>query len=304
MSPEPSGSVPPRPSGPALHEVVEQIGKAEALDPPAKKIGKAVRSALGPGKLKDAVSGTWLGHPLHPLLTDIPIGTWTSALVLDLTGGRSTADASRRLIGTGILAALPTVATGYSDWADSEVGDESVRRIGLVHAAANATALTLFTASWAARRRGSHAGGVTMALAGAGALAVGGHLGGHLSYANGIGVNQTTFQEGPTEWTPTLAADELEEGAMACTDAGGMPVLLARQDGTVYALANRCAHRGGPLDEGDLEDGCVVCPWHDSKFRLEDGSVARGPATSPQPSFETRVQDGRIEVRLAVDPTP
>jgi nitrite reductase/ring-hydroxylating ferredoxin subunit len=82
-----------------------------------------------------------------------------------------------------------------------------------------------------------------------------------------------------------------------------MPVLLARHEGTVYALANRCTHRGGPLHEGDLEDGCVVCPWHDSKFRLKDGSVAQGPATSPQPSFETRVQEGRIEVRLAVDPT-
>ena len=303
MSPEPSGSVPPRPSSPALHEAVEQIGKAEALDPPAKKIGKLVRSALGPGRLKDAVSGTWLGHTLHPLLTDIPIGPWTSAIVLDLTGGRDAEDASRRLIGTGILAALPTAVTGYSDWADSEVGDESVRRIGIVHAAANVTALTFFTASWAARRRGSHAGGVTMALAGAGALAVGGHLGGHLSYVNGIGVDQTTFQEGPTDWTPTLPADELPEGGTACADVGGMPVLLARQEGTVYALANRCTHRGGPLHEGDLEDGCVVCPWHDSKFRLKDGSVARGPATSPQPSFETRVQEGRIEVRLAVDPT-
>ena len=300
MSPEPSGFEPPRPSSPLLHEAVEQIGKVEALDPPAKRIGKVVRSALGPGRLKDALSGTWLGHALHPLLTDIPIGTWTSALVLDIAGGRDAEDASRRLIGAGILAALPTAVTGYSDWADSEVGDEKVRRIGIVHAAANVTALTLFTASWAARRRGSQAGGVTLALAGAGALGLGGHLGGHLSYVNGIGVDQTTFQEGPTDWTPTLSVDDLAEGSTACAEAAGMTVLLARQNGTIYALANRCTHRGGPLHEGELEDGCVVCPWHDSKFSLEDGSVARGPATSPQPSFETRVQDGRIEVRLAV----
>lgn len=304
MTPEPSGWTPPRPSRPLLHEAAEQIGRVEALDPPAKKLGKVVRSALGPGKLKDALSGTFLGHALHPLLTDIPIGTWTSAIVLDLTGGRDTADASRRLIGTGILAALPTAVTGYSDWADSEVGNDSVRRIGIVHAAANVTALTLFTASWAARRRGSHGGGVTMALAGAGALAVGGHLGGHLSYVNGIGVDQTTFDEGPGDWTPTLPETELPEGSMTCVDAGGMDVLLARRNGTVYALANRCTHRGGPLHEGELEDGCVVCPWHDSRFRLEDGAVDRGPATSPQPSFETRVNEGRIEVRLAVDPTP
>jgi nitrite reductase/ring-hydroxylating ferredoxin subunit/uncharacterized membrane protein len=304
LTPEPSGWTPSRPSKPALHEAAEQIGKVEALDQPAKKLGKVVRSALGPGKLKDALSGTFLGHALHPLLTDIPIGTWTSAIVLDLTGGRSTADASRRLIGTGILAALPTAASGYSDWADSEVGDDSVRRIGIVHAAANVTALTLFTASWAARRRGSHGGGVAIALAGAGALAVGGHLGGHLSYVNGIGVDQTTFDEGPGDWTATVAEDELAEGSMTCADVAGRQVLLARTNGTVYALANRCTHRGGPLHEGELEDGCVVCPWHDSRFRLDDGAVDRGPATAPQPSFETRVRDGRIEVRLAVDPTP
>jgi nitrite reductase/ring-hydroxylating ferredoxin subunit/uncharacterized membrane protein len=283
---------------------VEQIGKAEALDGPAKKLGKVVRGALGPGKVKDALSGTFLGHALHPLLTDVPIGTWTSALVLDLTGGRAAADASQRLIGTGILAALPTAVTGYSDWADSEVGSDSVRRIGIVHAAANVTALTFFTASYAARRAGNHRSGVTMALAGAGALAVGGHLGGHLSYVNGIGVDQTTFQEGPQDWTPTMPEAELAEGDTACADAGGMPVLLARHNGTIYALANRCTHRGGPLHEGSLEDGCVVCPWHDSKFRLQDGSVERGPATAPQPAFESRIADGRIEVRLAVDSTP
>ena len=304
MTTEPSGSTPGRPSKPLLHEAVEQLGKVEALDEPAKKLGKAVRGALGPGKLKDALSGTFLGHALHPLLTDVPIGTWTSATLLDVLGGPDSAAASQRLIGAGVLAALPTAATGYSDWADSEVGNDSVRRIGIVHAASNVTALTCFAASWAARRRGSRGSGVMMSLAGMGALAVGGHLGGHLSYVNGIGVDQTTFQEGPDDWTPTLPVDELGEGDTACVEAGGMPVLLARQNGTVYALANRCTHRGGPLHEGELEDGCVVCPWHDSAFALEDGSVVRGPATAPQPAFETRVSEGRIEVRQATDPTP
>ena len=304
MNAEPGGSTPSRPTSPVLHEAVERLGKVDALDGPAKKLGKLVRSTLGPGPLKDALSGTFLGHALHPLLTDVPIGTWTSALLLDLTGGKSTEDAARRLVGAGVLAALPTAATGYSDWADSEVGNDSVRRIGIVHAAANVTALSLFAASYLARRRGNQGTGVTMALAGGGALAVGGHLGGHLSYVNGIGVDQTTFQEGPSEWTPTLPADELAEGETACAEVGGVAVLLVRHNGTVRALANRCTHRGGPLHEGELSDGCIVCPWHHSRFRLEDGSVERGPATAPQPSFETRVQSGRIEVRQATDTTP
>ena len=300
----PAGRKPSEPAKPALHAAAHRLGEIEALDAPAQKIGAVVRNVLGPGKVKNALSGTFLGHALHPLLTDIPIGTWTSAMILDLAGGQDSEKAARRLIGAGILAALPTAASGYSDWADTEMASDSARRVGIVHAAANVTALSLYTASYLARRRGRHGTGVALGLVASGAIGVGGHLGGHLSYVQGVGVAQTTFEEGPADWTPTMPVSELPEGSTACADAGGVPVFLAQQGGRIYALSNHCTHRGGPLDQGELSDGCITCPWHDSRFRLSDGSVEQGPATSPQPAFETRVSDGQIEVREATDPTP
>lgn len=292
---QPTSTDAPRP---ALHRLVARLGENEALDPAAERLSGTVAGALKPGPARDALSGTFLGHALHPLLTDIPIGTWVSATLLDLAGGRQSEDAARRLVGAGILASLPTAVTGSVEWADSAKSSDAARRVGLVHAAANVVALSLYSASYAARRRGRRRRGATLALAGAGALAVGGHLGGHLSYVEGVGVSQTTFEEGPREWTAALPEAELSDGATACVEVAGVTVLLARSGGQLHALADRCNHRGGPLHQGELADGCVSCPWHGSRFRLADGSVERGPAAAPQPTYETRVSDGQIEVRL------
>jgi nitrite reductase/ring-hydroxylating ferredoxin subunit/uncharacterized membrane protein len=282
---------------PRLHRLAAATGELEALDAPAKRLAKVVRSALPGGPVKDVLSGTFLGHPLHPLLTDLPIGSWTSALMLDWVGGPESRTGARRLIAAGILAAIPTAAAGYSDWADTEVSSPTVRRTGIVHAAANVTALGFFTASYLARRGGR--GGRVLALTGAGALAAGGHLGGHMSFAEGVGVNQTAFEEGPGDWTPTVTEDELAAGRPVCARAGDVNVLIVRDGDGIHALDDRCTHRGGPLHEGEVADGCVTCPWHGSRFRLTDGSVERGPASSPQPLYETRVSDGRVEVRRA-----
>jgi nitrite reductase/ring-hydroxylating ferredoxin subunit/uncharacterized membrane protein len=287
---------------PALHRFASNIAGIEALDAPAGKILGVLSRTIKPGRARDVLSGTFLGHALHPLLTDVPIGTWTSALILDLSGGPRAQPAARRLIGVGVLAALPTATTGWVEWADSAKTRTSTRRVGVVHAAANVTALSLYTASYLARRRGGD--GRALALAAASALAVGGHLGGHLSYVHGEGVAVTTFEDGPHEWTPTIPETAVTEGSMTCTEADGVPVLIARQGGRLHALANRCNHRGGPLHEGELSDGCVTCPWHGSRFALDDGAVDRGPASSPQPVFATRVLDGLIEVRQLTDPTP
>jgi len=192
---------------------------------------------------------------------------------------------------------VPTALTGASDWADTEVGDESARRVGAVHGALNTAALGLFTASLAARRGGRRGRGKALAAAGGALLAASGHLGGHLSYSQGVGVETTVFDQGPADWTPTILATELGEGDTTCVLAGETPVLLARTNGTVHALHNRCSHRGGPLDEGEIEDGCVICPLHASAFRLSDGAVERGPATGPQPAFDVREADGKLEVR-------
>src|SRR3954447_8335683 len=155
---------------------------AAPLDGLGKKVGKAVRGAIKPGTLKDAVSGTWLGHAVHPMLTDVVIGSFTSATLLDLLGGDDDGTAAERLIGVGIAAYAPTALTGVNDWADSEPVSDAVRRVGLVHASTNATALSLYAASRAARRRGARGRGALLGAGGATALMVGGYLGGDMSF--------------------------------------------------------------------------------------------------------------------------
>jgi nitrite reductase/ring-hydroxylating ferredoxin subunit/uncharacterized membrane protein len=285
------------PTEPRLHHLAEQLGDIEALDPPARVIAKQVRQVVPRGPVKDALSGTWLGHALHPALIVLPIGTWMSASLLDLVGGRDARPASRRLIAAGIAAAVPTAMSGTNDWVDTEASSASVRRVGAVHAIANVAALTLYSASLAARRRGRHGAGVALGLAGVGALAAGGQLGGHLSYSKGVGINQTAFDEVPGEWTDVVAADALADGEPHFATVDGTGVLLVREGGEVRALDDRCCHRGAPLHEGQIEDGCVVCPRHGSKFRLRDGSVERGPAAVPQPVLDVRLHDGRVAVR-------
>jgi nitrite reductase/ring-hydroxylating ferredoxin subunit len=274
---------------------VRTLASLDVLDPPAKAIGKKVREILKPGPVKDALSGSWLGHALHPLLTDVTVGTFTSALMLDWLGGRDGRQAARRLIGIGLLSTPPTVVTGYSDWADTEVGDEGVRRIGIVHAAANATGATLFAASWARRRNGGS--GRLLALAGGGVLTAGAYLGGHMSFAEGIGVDQTAFEHPPEDWTAVLGSGDLQEGDKRCVLADGTAVMVVRSGGELYALSDHCAHRGGPLHEGELRDGTISCPWHSSVFDLRDGALVHGPAAYPQQAWDVRVRDERIEVR-------
>jgi nitrite reductase/ring-hydroxylating ferredoxin subunit/uncharacterized membrane protein len=281
-----------------MHALAESVGRLEALDGPAEAWATKVRETLGAGPVKDALSGTWLGHALHPLLTDVPIGTWSSATMLDVLGGPRARPAAERLIGFGILAAIPTAVSGSSDWADTTLADASVRRIGAVHAVANTAALVLYGSSLAARRRGRHGRGVMLGLIGAGALAAGGHLGGHLSYDKGVGVNQTAFDELPGEWTPTVPEGEVREGEATRTSAVGVEVMLARHEGRIYALADKCTHRGGSLADGEVADGCVTCPLHATIFRLADGAVVRGPAATPEPAFDVRIENGTVHVRI------
>lgn len=271
------------------------ISGLSQLDPVAKKLGKLARDATKPRRLKELLSGSWLGHPLHPVLTDVTIGTLTSAVLLDWLGGDESRTAARRLIGIGLLSATPVVASGASDWGDTEVADDSVRRIGLVHASTNVVASSLFAASYAARRRGED--GRLLAVAGAAVLSAGGYLGGHLSFAEGVGVDQTAFEEPSEDWTDVLAEGELVEGKPRCVHADGTAVMVVKQGGALYALSDRCSHRGGPLHEGEISDTTVICPWHESVFDLRDGALIHGPAAYPQPAWETRVRAGRIEVR-------
>jgi nitrite reductase/ring-hydroxylating ferredoxin subunit/uncharacterized membrane protein len=279
-----------------LEALVDRAVAVAALDPPAKPIGKLFRD-IGPGPLKDLLSGTWMGHAVHPLLTDVVIGSWTSASLLDLFGGSDFGQAARRLIGIGIAAYPVTAVTGMSDWADGEAVDDDVRRVGLVHAAMNSAALALYVASLTSRRRGRRARGVGLALAGAGVLSAAGYLGGHLAFRLGVGVDQTLFDRGPADWTEALHADALDATSPLSVQVGETPVMLVRDGAQVLALHDRCSHRGCSLADGDVEDGAIVCPCHGSRFDLRSGAILQGPATAPQPVLEARTRAGRVEVR-------
>ena len=283
-----------------VRSLLRKLESLRALDPVASKVSEAVTRVTGPTPAKNLLTGAWLGHPVHPLLTDLPIGAWTCATLLDLTGGRRTQPGADALVAFGIAAAVPTVFTGAADWADYD--DDRVRRVGVVHALANTVALGCQVASLLARRRGRRSRAVALSCAGAGALAAGGYLGGHLAYGLASGVDRTTFADGPDDWVDVVDEAALVEGRLHAAKAGGVPLVLVRHGGAVRALAATCSHMGGPLAEGDLEDGCVRCPWHGSVFAVDDGSVVRGPATAPQPAFETRVEQGRVSVRAAHRP--
>jgi nitrite reductase/ring-hydroxylating ferredoxin subunit/uncharacterized membrane protein len=263
------------------------------------RLGELVATVGGlvrPGLIKDTLSGTWMGHPLHPVLTDIPIGAWTSSLILDTFGTENTHAGSDALIGVGVLAGLPTAVAGITDLADVE--DKPTRRVGVVHAGANVLGLGLYGLSYLYRRAGNRRTGVALSTLGAAAMTAGGLLGGHLSYRKGVGVDQTAFRGRFRRWTPVLDAAELPDGTPKMVTVAGTDVMLHRDDGRLYAVANRCSHRGGPLNKGQIGDGpTVTCPWHLSTFDLTDGSIVRGPASAPQPVYDVRENDGKIEIR-------
>ena len=280
--------------------LIDAAEGAKPLDAIGEKVGKTVRDVISPGALKDALSGTWLGHALHPMLTDVVIGSFTSATLLDLLGGDDDGAAAERLISIGIAAYAPTALTGVNDWADAEPVDDTVRRVGLVHAATNSVALTLYISSLAARRRGAHGRGKLLSIAGGGVLAAGGFLGGHLSFTKGVGPNQTAYDPGPDDWTEAIASGDLEEGEPKAVVVDDTPVLLLRHRTHLHAIHDRCSHRGCSLtDTGTVEGEVVECGCHGSRFSLRDGSVQRGPATTGQPAYDVRERDGKVEIKLA-----
>jgi nitrite reductase/ring-hydroxylating ferredoxin subunit/uncharacterized membrane protein len=281
----------------AVRDLVHRLATSESVDKVGKPASTAVANALSSRPVKDALSGTWLGHPLHPMLTDLPIGSWTSAFVLDLIGGKRARPAADKLVGFGVLAALPTAAAGLSDWADT-IGEE--RRIGTVHAGANVAALSLYSLSWLARRRGRRATGVTLGFLGAGAATVGGYLGAHLVYRKGVVVDNNAWKHGGDDWVDVADDGSVQAGDPQVVKVGDDDVLLVRAGLEVTAISNVCGHAGGPLNEGSFDEpGCVTCPWHGSVFRLADGHVVHGPATGHQPRYDVRVEGGRISLRRA-----
>ena len=176
----------PAPRGPSpLEPVIEAVEGAAALDGPAATLGTVARGAFGGPRLHMLLRGDWLGHALHPVLSDVVVGTLLSASLLDFVGGDPDGRARRRLIAAAVGAATPTALTGLNDWAEEEETDAGVRRAGVVHALSNSTALLLYVGSLT----GGRARGVALRVAGAAALGAGAYLGGHLSFVKGVGVD-------------------------------------------------------------------------------------------------------------------
>jgi nitrite reductase/ring-hydroxylating ferredoxin subunit len=285
----------------AITEALTRAAGTAEIDRVAEPLSREVRGAYegaSPAgrQVKNALHGVWLRHPLHPVFTDIPIGAWTAALAMDAAGDGDPGmeRATRFAIGVGLAGAAGAAITGLTDWSET---DGEARRTGIVHGLLNIAATTLFATSFVLRGRRATSAARTAAWTGY-AVAVGSAwLGGDLVYRQRIGVTHAVADSAPDDFVAIADSASLADDAMIRARSGDLDVLLVRQRGRVRALVHSCSHLAGPLSEGTLKDGSVVCPWHGSEFSLEDGAVLNGPATADQPCLEVRERDGRIEVR-------
>jgi nitrite reductase/ring-hydroxylating ferredoxin subunit/uncharacterized membrane protein len=285
--------------------IIDAADRQAWLDPIGDALQQAVSGAYSAGgptaqQLKNFLHGIWLGHPLHPVLTDVPLGAWTVALALDgveaISGRREAAHGADAAVALGLVGAVGAAITGLTDWQHT---DGRSRRIGLAHGLLNGTITLLYTASLRQRQRGERGAGRGFAALGFAVSMVSAYLGGDLVYEQRIGVSRVAGVSLPQDFVPVLPAAQLLDGEPRRVEVDGVPVVLVRRGSRVDALVETCSHMGGPLAEGRLEDGSIRCPWHGSRFALDNGRVLDGPATFPQPSLETRVRDGQIEVRAA-----
>lgn len=288
-----------------FRETIHFIHRQEWLKPVEDLLQTGVSGAFkaaGPAgaQVKDFLNGVWLGHPLHPALTDVPVGAWTATCVLDalemVTGNEQFGIGADTSVAVGLAGAVASALTGLSDW---QYLTGPSRRLGVVHGLLNVGVAALYSTSLGLRCSGARGAGRITSLLGYSMLTISAEFGGHLVYHDLANVNHADTETMPTEFTPAMPVADLQDGKLTRAMAGQTPVVLLRDGNRFYALAETCSHMGGPLSEGRLDDKCVTCPWHGSTFAFEDGRIVQGPATVSQPCFETRVHDGQIEVRLA-----
>lgn len=237
--------------------------------------------------IKDLLNGTWLGHPVHSAATDLPIGALTVSIVLELVSQHTAADIALVIAVVSILA---SIVTGLADYTD--VGEPVARMRATVHATVMLVAEALFIVSLLIRS-GNPADRIVPALLvliGFGVISVGAAIGGDLVFLIGTHVNRHAWRGAGTKWVALELGDlpDIPEGGPTKAKAGANTLILVRNGDTIHALHETCAHAGGPLSEGTLVEGCIECPWHGSRFRLENGHVARGPAVYDQPAYEVR----------------
>lgn len=257
------------------------------------KAGEPIVGQQAPKPLKDALVGTWFGHPLHPAVVQAPIGFWMSSLALDLLDQEEAADA---LLALGLATAGAASLTGMAQWQDLQ-NQKPARRLGALHASLNSVATVVYVASLRQRRKGNRDAGLTLSALGLGLVSFSAWLGGDLSYDLGIGVDHTAFDKAPDDWVDVASEADLQDGKPKRVNAKDYPVLLLKREQTIQAVAATCPHLSAPLDEGKIDGDTVICPWHGSTFCLSDGSLIHGPATAPITSFDVMVEGGRVFVK-------
>jgi nitrite reductase/ring-hydroxylating ferredoxin subunit/uncharacterized membrane protein len=284
------------------------LGSGESPVPPHPPIDERLQKRIdkflyGGGrssaqKIRNFLNGTWLGEPLHVVLTDVPIGAWSVAIAFDLLdvirARREFALAADTSIAIGLIGAAGAAVTGVTDWSDV---NPPARRTGFIHGLLNLSATALFTTSLVLRKKRSRMGGRICAALGYAVMSYAAHLGGEMVYKRRVGVDRTEGQAFPREFVAVLPETELKDDQPTRALHNCVPILLVRRAERVFALAETCSHFSGPLAEGKLVGNGIVCPYHNSRFALEDGRVLDGPAVHPQPCLEVRVRDGQIEVR-------
>jgi nitrite reductase/ring-hydroxylating ferredoxin subunit/uncharacterized membrane protein len=289
-----------------LAKIVRSQSWLEPFADVTQKIVAGAYKALGPLGLpaRNLMHGTWLlRHPLHPALTDVPIGAWTVGVVADYAAHFTHAipeSAGDVALIVGLLAALLTLVTGFTDFIDT-FGLE--RRFAAAHGLIMTAVVAVEAVSVFLRwfgGAGLHPLAVALSTVGWLAVLLGAWYGGHVVFAIGYPVNRNAFIEsGPDDWTAAGSAEAVPDGGMTMVQVNGMNVLLARDGGRICALSDVCTHVGGPLHEGAREEGVVICPWHASRFRLSDGRCVGGPASQDLPQMLVREVNGVVEVKLA-----
>ena len=260
--------------------------------------------ALGrPGKvLQDLLNGSWLGHSLHATLVDVVVGAATAALLLDLLrvlfAVEGMEDAATWVLALAALSAVGAILTGLTDYKDT-APNGAERDVAGLHGLINIVGSVGFGISVFQRLGGGHDAAFWVLLVSYLIVSVGAFIGGHVVFKYGYMVNHNAFSRGKRakEFTPVVPAAEVPEGTPTKVMFGSTAVMLVRRGDVVHALKETCSHAGGPLSEGELGDGTITCPWHFSTFRLADGAVVHGPASSRQVSYRARVNEGQVELQ-------
>lgn len=284
----------------AIHSVEQQEWVHELTNKIEDNVIVGAYEKLGDAQwpIRNVLHGSFMGHPLHATVTDIPTGAWATAMILDTAeiafGKRELGPGADAAVGIGLAGASVASLSGWADWKHTK---GSTQRTGLIHGLLNGAATGFYLISFILRKTGARRFGQVFSTVGFGLTLAGSYLGGELVFDQLVGVSRAKTSPEPEEFTPIASVDDFEDNKPYKFEVNGTEVVVVRSAGKFYALSDVCSHLGRPLSGGEVHDGCITCPAHGSTFKLENGAVVTGPAAYSQPAFDVRVNDGYVEVR-------